>query len=247
VIRETTPSRDHTERMLTAAGVVLGRQDGAIRVTGGQRPERLRLTVPGDISSAAFFLIAAALAGQEITIGDVGVNPTRTGILDVLQRMGATVTIEHERLEAGEPLATVSVRGQALRPVEISAKEVPRLVDELPLVVLLATQAQGTSNIRGAAELRVKETDRIAAVAGELRRLGARIEELPDGFVVSGPSTLRGTEVDSHGDHRMAMMLAVAGSIAAGDTVVAGAEAAGVSFPGFAEVFRRLGGRLDAV
>jgi 3-phosphoshikimate 1-carboxyvinyltransferase len=202
--------------------------------------------VPGDISSAAFFLAAAALSGEPLTISDVGVNETRTGFLETLRSMGATVEVRDGREELGEPMGTVTVSGRISRPVRIGAEQVPGLIDELPLVALLATQVEGRSEIRGAAELRVKESDRIAATGHVLNALGAEVEELADGFSVRGPTRLTGTTVPSHGDHRLAMMLAVAGLIASGETVVEGAEVADISFPGFAGTLMAAGGRIDA-
>lgn len=241
---EPVPTRDHTERMLPVAGIEVRRDGERISLQGGNALTPLNLSVPGDVSSAAFFLAGAALTRGEVSVGDVGVNPTRTGFLRVLERMGAQVQLSNERLEGGEPVATVAVRGRVLRAVTIEAEEVPLLVDELPLVVLLATQAKGTSLIRGAGELRLKETDRIATVAAALASLGADIDDLPDGFAVRGPVKLEGAVVSSHGDHRLAMMLAMAGSIARGETVVIGADAAAVSYPGFEGDFSRLGGSI---
>jgi 3-phosphoshikimate 1-carboxyvinyltransferase len=243
---EPVPSRDHTERMLAAGGVPITREGGVVALEGGRRPGPLSLTVPGDISSAAFFLGGAVLTGGEITIVDVGVNPTRTGFIHVLERMGASITVSSEHLEAGEPVATVSVSGACRSPVTIEADEVPLLIDELPLVALLATQAHGTSIVRGAAELRIKESDRIASVTGQLRLLGAAIEEYPDGFAVRGPLNLTGAAVESGGDHRLAMLLAIAGCIATGETTIEGAEASAVSYPGFEQALAAVGGAIDA-
>ena len=160
-------------------------------------------------------------------------NPTRSGILDVLGAMGAMVTVENETVSGGEPMADLIVQAAELRGVDICGGIVPRLIDELPVIAVAATQAQGVTTVRDAAELRVKESDRISALVGTLRRLGARIEELPDGFVVEGPTPLRGAAVDSQGDHRLAMSLAIAGLVAQGETAIAGAESIAVSFPGF--------------
>jgi 3-phosphoshikimate 1-carboxyvinyltransferase len=238
-------SRDHTERMFKAAGIEIDADDRTISLRGDQRPRALDLTVPGDISSAAFLFAMAVLTGGNVTVDGVGINPTRVGFLDVLERMGATVTIAEERLEAGEPVAEVSVCGPVTEPVQIEGAEIPRLVDELPLVVLLATQAPGRSIIRGAAELRVKESDRVSSVARQLNAMGAKVTPLADGFEIQGGTRLRGTTVSSGGDHRLAMMLSAAGCIARGETTIEGAEAATVSFPGFAATVVALGGRLD--
>jgi 3-phosphoshikimate 1-carboxyvinyltransferase len=244
---EPVPARDHTERMLTATGVPVSREGNTVEIKGGVRPSPFTLSVPGDISSAAFLLAGAALTGGEVTVANVGVNRTRTGFLNVLERMGAQVDITGERCEAGEPIADVTVRGASRRPVTLGAEEVPALIDELPLVALLATQAEGASVVSGAAELRVKESDRIATVTAQLRRLGAEIEELPDGFAVRGPVRLAGAAVDSGGDHRLAMLLAIAGCLASGETIVEGAEASAVSYPGFERGLGALGGRIDVI
>jgi 3-phosphoshikimate 1-carboxyvinyltransferase len=244
-VEETIPSRDHTERMLRSAGVQVSVSRGEcleISLNGGQQPKGLDVTVPGDMSSAAFLFAASALLGTSVVVQGVGVNPTRTGFLGILERMGCTVRVANERLTGGEPVADVEVRGPVRVPVTIGAADVPGLVDELPLVALLATATPGQSTVTGAAELRVKETDRIAAVAEQLRLMGAEIEELPDGFLVTGRTSLTGSECSSLGDHRLAMMLAVAGLCARGETVVHGAESARVSFPAFADVLNSLGG-----
>jgi len=202
--------------------------------------ERLRaldVSVPGDFSSAAYFIAAATLVpGSEIAVEGVGVNPTRTGLLDVLRAMGADVRLEDERTASGEPVADLTVRASALRGTEVGGEWVVRMIDELPVLALAATQAQGETIVRDAAELRVKETDRIATTVQELRRLGAEIEPRPDGFLVHGPTPLRGTLVHSHGDHRLAMALAVAGLIAQGETLVQDVDCVDDSFPGFEAV-----------
>jgi len=246
-VLEPHRSRDHTERMLAAVGVEIEVENLRATLRGGQAPHTFTMSVPGDLSSASFLIAAAALSGGEVTIDEVGLNPTRSGLLDVLREMGADIEISDQRQEMGEPVGRLRVSGRIHRPVTVEVAQVPGLVDELPLVVLLATQARGISVIRGAAELRVKETDRIATVAASLRRLGADLDELADGFVVRGPTALHGCNVSSHGDHRLAMLLAVAGAIAAGETVVDGVEAADVSFPNFAEVLGSLGGNIEHV
>lgn len=243
VVRERHASRDHTERMLQAMGAPLEREGLVTRVEAGPlRP--LDFTVPGDLSSAAFLITAALLTGGAVTIPDVGLNPTRTGFLRVIERMGVQVTVADERLEAGEPVGTLRVAGAVEWPIEVGAGEVPQLIDELPLVALLATQAPGRSRVSGAGELRVKETDRIAAISRGLGRLGACVRELPDGFTVDGGARLRGAPVSSEGDHRQAMMLAVAGLVAKGETEVEGAEASAVSYPEFAATLVSLGAEL---
>jgi len=194
--------------------------------------------VPGDFSSAAPLLVAAALVpGSDLTIHDLGVNPRRTGLLDVLERMGARVSVFDRRREGGEPVASVQVQTGELVATEITAAEVPGLVDELPLVALLASHARGETRVSGAAELRVKETDRIEAVTDGLQPLGARIHSRPDGWTVTGvPTRLRGGRVDARGDHRIAMLGAVAGVSSREGVAIEGADTAAISFPGFYEL-----------
>ncbi len=243
VVRESSPTRDHTERLLARLGAPLDGRGREVRLRGPvERLEPFELRVPGDPSSAAFFVAAAALLpGSELLLRHVGVNPTRTGFLDALRRMGAPIELLDEREVGGEPVADVLVRGApALRGLELDGAEVPRLIDELPLLAVVATRAEGVTVIRGAKELRVKETDRIRAVALNLRRLGARVEERPDGFVIEGPQALRGGRVEGFGDHRVVMAFAVAGLVARGETVIEGAEWADVSYPQFFEALERV-------
>ena len=203
------------------------------------------MTVPGDISSAAFPLVAALLVpDSEITLTGININWTRTGLLDVLAAMGAEITLTNEDTQGGEPVADLTVRTASLRGTEIGGDIVVRMIDEFPILAVAATQARGTTLVRDAHELRVKETDRIATVVEELRKLGASIEPREDGFIVNGPTQLRGAVVDSHGDHRLGMALAVAGLIAEGETVIEGAERITDSFPGFVSIMQGLGGHL---
>jgi 3-phosphoshikimate 1-carboxyvinyltransferase len=253
IIREPAPTRDYTERMLRAMGADVHTSAQAITVRPAGEDERwhdlapLDLALPGDLSSAAFPIVAGLLLpGSCVRIENVGVNPTRTGLLDVLTEMGASVALENERRAGGERVADVGIEGryEALRGVAVGGDTVVRMIDEFPILAVAATQAHGTTTVRDAAELRVKEVDRIARVAEELRKLGAQIEEQPDGFSVEGPVPLRGTIVDSHGDHRLAMALAVAGLVAEGETTIIGAETASDSFPGFWETMARLGAEI---
>ena len=246
-VSEPAPSRDHTERMLRARGIAV--HSKAVRelplehTLEGPVAEltALDVSVPGDFSSAAYFLVGALLLSQsEILVHRVGVNPTRTGLLDVLREMGAEIVLLNWREEGGEPVADLLVRTRELGAVKVGGNLVPRMIDEFPILALAATQAQGITRVRDAAELRVKETDRIAAIVEALRVLGARIEARPDGFDIEGPTPLRGAPVDSHGDHRLAMTLAIAGLIAQGETLITGAECIADSFPGFEE-------RIDAL
>ncbi|MBI4235999.1 MAG: 3-phosphoshikimate 1-carboxyvinyltransferase [Chloroflexi bacterium] len=237
-LQEPVPSRDHTERMLQAMGISLRGEGGWLRLEPGV-PHALDVTVPADISGAAPWLVVGVLhPNAQITVRGVGVNPTRTGILDVLRQMGARLRVEGWRDQGGEPVADITVESSFLRGVEISGETIPRLIDELPLLALAATQATGRTVIRDAQELRVKESDRVATTVEELSRLGARLEEQPDGMVVYGSAGLQGAVVKSHGDHRLAMTLAMAGLLAGGETVVEGAEAVEVSYPGFWRTLR---------
>jgi 3-phosphoshikimate 1-carboxyvinyltransferase len=240
------PARDHTERMLAAMGVVLEIGEGMVEIEPGQFLNPVDVTVPGDVSSAAYLVVAASvLPGSEITIEGVGVNPTRTGLLDILRAMGADLTLADERVMGGEPIAQLRVRGAELHGVEVGGELVVRAIDEFPVLAVAATQACGETMVRDAAELRVKETDRIATTVRELRRLGAEIEPRPDGFVVHGPTLLKGAAVNSHGDHRLAMALAVAGLAARGETVVEDTACIADSFPGFARMLASLGARVS--
>jgi 3-phosphoshikimate 1-carboxyvinyltransferase len=231
---EPERSRDHTERMLRGMGVSV-RTDGLAVTVGPGRPRGGRVDVPGDVSSAAFFLCAAAASpGSEVTVRGLGVNPTRTGLLDVLAAMGADVALANERELAGEPRADVTVRAAALRGTEIGGAIVPRLIDELPVVMVMATQARGRTVIRDAKELRVKESDRLAAMGETLAAAGARIELFDDGCAIEGPTPLRGVAVRTRLDHRIAMSMAIAQLFAGGDEVVLDDVACvATSFPSF--------------
>lgn len=235
VLREPAPSRDHTERMLAAMGASLRFGEGAVAVqpaAGELSP--LSLRVPGDISAAAQWVVLAALHPEaEVRITGVGVNPTRTGVLDALRLMGAEIRLEEERLWGPEPVADIVVRSSRLRGTVIGGDLIPRAIDELPLLALAGALAQGETVIRDAAELRTKESDRVRTTARELRRLGARVEERPDGLRIQGVGGLRGGVVSSHGDHRLAMMLAVAGCVARGETIIRNSQAVAVSYPWF--------------
>jgi 3-phosphoshikimate 1-carboxyvinyltransferase len=247
------PARDHTERMLRAMGAEMAAWPEAMHGPGGQglrlSPAAalapLDLEVPGDFSSAAFFLVAATLVpGSEVILEGVGTNPTRTGLLDLLRAMGAEIEVLEEGSAGGEPVAGLRVRSAPLKGVEVGGDLVVRAIDELPILAVAATQARGETLVRDAAELRVKETDRVATTVQELRRLGAAIEARPDGFLVGGPTRLRGAAVDSHGDHRLAMALVVAGLVAEGATVVEDCACIADSFPGFEALLAGLGGQV---
>ena len=230
---EPSPSRDHTERMLSAMGADVA-SDGPVISVGRSDLFAMDVQVPGDISGAAFWMVLAAChPDARLRISRVGINPTRTGVIDVLEAMGARMTLENIHEDAGEPSADVVVESSELKALEIAGDLIPRVIDEIPILALAATFAEGRTVIRDAHELRVKESDRIAATVEGLRRMGASVEERTDGMVITGGATLKGADVLGHGDHRIAMTMGIAGAIAAGQTAVAGAEAAFVSYPGF--------------
>jgi 3-phosphoshikimate 1-carboxyvinyltransferase len=244
-VREPVPSRDHTERMLLAAGARLERRPGSTAIRSSDGLQLSAVEVPADPSSAAFLLAAALLVpGSEVTLNRVGVNWTRTGFIRIAQRMGARIEGELEPAGAfapEEPVRDLTVRAGQLRAATVEADEVPLAIDELPLVALLGCFAEGETVVRGAAELRVKESDRIATVVDGLRGLGAEIEAAPDGFAVMGTGGLRGGAIDSHGDHRLALLGAVAGLASREGVEVRGMDAARVSYPDFASDLRALG------
>jgi 3-phosphoshikimate 1-carboxyvinyltransferase len=240
-VREPEPSRDHTERMLSAWGAPVRVEAGEVVATRQLAPLVLpgSLEVPGDPSSAAFWVGAGLLVpGASVVVEGVDVNPTRTGFLRVLERMGARVELEPVANRAGDPVANLRLRGnQSLRGTEILPAEVPSLLDEIPFLAVVASQAEGETRVTGARELRVKESDRLKQLVLGLRAMGADIHELDDGFVLRGPARLRGAEIDAAHDHRIAMSFAIAGLVADGGTEVEGAEWADISYPGF---FRQL-------
>ncbi len=238
---EPYPSRDHTERMLGFFGARVEASPGEVTVYGRPQLYGRELTVVGDISSAAFFMVAALLVpDSQLRLVNVGVNPTRDGILEVLRNMGAHLELENRREEAGEPVADILVRTSALHGVEIGGALIPRLIDELPVLCVAAALAEGTTVIRDARELRVKETDRIAAMAGELAKLGVAVETRDDGMIIRGGASFRGANVKSHGDHRVAMSMAVAGLRASSAVSIADAACTDISFPGFWEQLQRI-------
>lgn len=233
-------TRDHTERMLASFKVHTERDGNAISILGGQVPQSCDFTVPGDISSAAFWLVAAAaLPGSRLLIKDVGLNPTRTAILKVLSRMGAHMT-EIVHSSEGEPIGNIEIHGAALTGTTIFLAEVPNLIDEIPVIAVAAALASGKTVIRNAKELRVKETDRITTVVNGLRSMGAEVQEFDDGMEITGGSPLHATTIDSCGDHRIAMAFAIAGLFAEGETVIRNTECVNTSYPGFAH-------HLDAI
>lgn len=236
------PARDHTERMLTAMGADLALTPESATLTPGRTLHAIDFDVPGDISSAAFLIVAALITpGSDITLHNVSLNPTRTGILDVLREMGADLTVEETGLQAGDPAGTIRARHSVLHGVRVGGEVVVRMIDEFPIFMVVALAAEGETFVKDAGELRVKETDRLKVMTGELSGLGAVITETDDGFYLFGPQLLTGAKVDGHDDHRIAMSLVVAGLRADGETAVLDARCAADSFPGFAGTLQRLG------
>ena len=235
IVKQLQPSRDHTERLLQRMGAKLGSDNTHITITPLNTPlTAVDLHVPGDISSAAYWLVAGAIhPNAKVKIMNCGINPTRTGIIDALLAMGARLRIENQRLEGNEPVADLHVESSNLKGIEIGGDLIPRLIDEIPLLAVAACVAEGKTVIREASELRVKESDRIESTSRELSRLGADIEELSDGMVIHGGKALLGNEVRSHGDHRLAMSLAIAGLVAGGTTSIQNARVAEISNPAF--------------
>jgi 3-phosphoshikimate 1-carboxyvinyltransferase len=240
VLHQPARSRDHTERMVRAMGAEV-EEDGLSVVLKPGKLSAVDVHVPGDISSAAFWMVAGLChSDARIKIKGVGVNPTRVGILEALEAMGARISRESPRLEGGEPVADLLVESSDLRATEVGGELIPLIIDELPVLAVAACFARGTTVIRDAQELRVKESDRILTTVKELSKLGAGIEERPDGMVIHGTGRLTGGRCRSHGDHRLAMALAVAGLLAEGETAVDGAQAASISYPQFWEHMKGL-------
>lgn len=240
---ERAATRDHTERILELAGIEIMRDGLAVTVNPGV-PGTFDVSVPGDFSSAAFLIAGALLVpGSDVTVRGVGLNPTRTAFLDLLDRMGADFEVALD--EGGyEPVGVMRVRGSEMESIMVDASDVALAIDEVPLLALLATQAQGVTSISGAGELRAKESDRLDATAKTLTAMGAKVEEGEDWLTIEGPTKLSGATVSSGGDHRIAMLAAIAGLVAEGVTTVEGWEWADVSFPGFASLLRSIGGEV---
>lgn len=236
VIIEPVKTRDHTERMIRQFGGEIQTDGRTIRIQGGQSLTGTDIHVPGDISSAAFFLVAGAIVpGSEIRLKNVGLNPTRTGIIDVMHRMGAEIIVEPYENGSSEPAGDITIKTSALKGTVIEGDLIPRLIDEIPVIALLATQAEGNTVIKDAEELKVKETNRIDTVVNELSKLGANIVATEDGMIVKGKSSFLGGNVSSHGDHRIGMMLAIASAISSGEVYLDQKEAISVSYPSFFE------------
>ena len=236
---ETSPSRDHTERLFNGFGVPVETHDLSVSIEGPARLSGGAITIPGDVSSAAYFVAAAMLLpGSDLTIERVGLNPTRAAFLDVLTLWGAEISVSDVESERNEPFGTIHVRGGISRSASesertLSGSMIPALIDELPLLAVAGSQIEGGIQVRDARELRLKESDRLATTASNLRAMGAEVEEFEDGLAVSGPTKLRGTLVDSHLDHRIAMAFSVAALLATGETQIAGSECVVISFPEF--------------
>jgi len=245
-VTEPATTRDHTERMLEGFGYHVHRDGATASVTGGGKLTAAAIDVPADISSAAFFLVAGALGARDgLVIRNVGVNPTRTGVIGILREMGADIEIAGERLAGGEPVADITVRRSQLQGIEVDPEFVPLAIDEFPVLFVAAACAEGETLFRGIGELRVKESDRIAAMAEGLRRLGVEVEETVDSARIRGAGRLPGGRIDSHGDHRIAMAFAVAG-VAAGEPIeISDVANVATSFPGFPETCRQAGLGLE--
>jgi 3-phosphoshikimate 1-carboxyvinyltransferase len=243
IITEPERSRDHSERMLAAFGakVTVDIETNTVAVKGGAKLVGQEVTVPGDISSAAFWLVAASIVpNSDLVIENVGINPTRTGILEILAEMGADITYENQREVTGEPVADLRVRSASLKACRIGGAVIPRLIDEIPILAIAASCAEGTTTIEDAAELRVKESDRIVAMVKEMTKMGANITEFPDGMAIVGGKALIGAEVESYDDHRIAMSLAIAALVAKGRTSINRAESAAISYPSFIPTLQSL-------
>jgi 3-phosphoshikimate 1-carboxyvinyltransferase len=242
-VTEPALSRDHSERMLRSFGATLeiDRDSHSVTIEGGAKLQGQTVIVPGDISSAAFWLVAGAITpNSELIIKNVGINPTRTGILEALQMMNADITLENQRETAGEPVADLRVKSSKLKACIIEGAIIPRLIDEIPILAVAACFAEGTTVIKDAEELRVKESDRLAVMATELNKMGANIVELPDGLEINGGVTLQGATMDSYTDHRIAMSLAIASLNAQGKTIINRAEAASISYPTFVDTLIKI-------
>lgn len=236
VIKELETSRDHTEKMLQHFGATISVDDQTIRLQGGQTLTSTHVVVPGDISSAAFFLVAGAIVpNSNLTLQNVGLNPTRTGIIDALNEMGTSMMIELDELKSHEEMGTIVVKTSSLKGAVIGGDLIPRLIDEIPIIALLATQAHGKTVIKDAEELKVKETNRIDAVVNELKKLGANITATDDGMIIEGPTPLHGADLQTYGDHRIGMMAAIASLITSSPVTIDNAECISVSYPNFFE------------
>lgn len=246
-VNEPAPTRDHTERMLQGFGYAIERKGSTVCLSGGGKLSACNIDVPADISSAAFFLVGASIAsGSDLELSHVGVNPTRTGVINILKLMGADITLKNERLVGGEPVADLLVRSAQLRGIDIPLDQVPLAIDEFPVLFVAAACAEGTTVLRGAEELRVKESDRIQAMADGLQALGVNAQPTADGMVIRG-GAIRGGSVDSKGDHRIAMAFAIAGLRAQGAIEIADCANVRTSFPDFVALVNQTGLRLEVL
>lgn len=244
-VTEPAVTRDHTERMLASMGAEISARNGTVSIAGGQVLRACPVQVPGDLSSATFIILGTLLSQRaEILIKNVGINPTRTGVIDILKGMGADLTLENSRLLGEEPVADIRVRASRLQGGPVDPKLVSLAIDEFPALFVAAAAAQGTTTFSGLEELRVKESDRISAMADGLRRLGIRVDETPDGAVVQG-GRFSGGEVESYHDHRVAMSLAMAGTVAEGEVLIRGVDNVDTSFPGFPELMSNIGAEIE--
>ncbi|HYP79725.1 MAG TPA: 3-phosphoshikimate 1-carboxyvinyltransferase [Steroidobacteraceae bacterium] len=242
IVTEPAPTRDHTERMLRGFGLRVDTEGPRVRLTGGQQLQGTRVEVPGDISSAAFFLVAGCLAGVDgFVVENVGINPTRTGVIDILRLMGADLRLHERPAQGGEPVADIELRRSTLRGIAVPESLVPLAIDELPVLFIAAAAAQGDTVFSGAAELRVKESDRLAVMAEGLTTLGVENQLAPDGIRIQGGRRLQGGEIQSHGDHRIAMSFTIASLIADAPIQVRDTENVATSFPGFVAMARSCG------
>ena len=241
-VTQPATTRDHTERMFADFGIACSVEGNVISVMGGQTPKATSLQVPGDFSSAAFWLVAGAVhKGSQLRVNNVGLNPTRTALMKVLLRMGAKITEESTGSQGGEPIGTLLIEGQGLQGTTIVEEEVPNLIDEVPILAIAGALAEGKTIIRNAEELRVKETDRISAVVNGLRSIGVEVEEFPDGMEIQGGSALKGAEIESYGDHRIAMAFAIAGMfLSEGEMTIPNSDCIATSYPGFSDALLAL-------
>jgi 3-phosphoshikimate 1-carboxyvinyltransferase len=240
-VNEPGKSRDHTERMLKSIGADINVDNLSVSITGAEHLDPLEMTVPADLSSAAFFIVAGLIIpGSELMIKNVGINPTRTGIIDILRDMGAAISLENETEISGEPVADIYVQHSVLKGMHIDGDMVLKAIDEFPILCVAAAKAQGQTKISGAHELRVKESDRIAAIAAELKKMNVAVEELADGIIIDGKEDLEPAQAISYGDHRIAMSMLIAGLTARGETVVSDSDCVNTSFPGFMDLISSL-------
>ncbi len=240
-IIEPFKSRDHTERMLNFLGADIRVAGLTVTISGKKEIKAKNIIIPGDVSSASFFMVAAAITeNSQLTIKNVGLNPTRTGIISILKAMGADIEEQNKKEVCNEPVGDLFIKSSRLCAIKIGKESIPGLIDEIPILAVAATQAKGVTEIKGAEELRVKESDRIKVMSSELSKMGAKIEEKKDGMLIYGPTKLKGCQLDSYGDHRVAMALTIAGLVASGKTVIDNTDCINTSFPGFEEILRRV-------